>query len=214
MLLKKNHYIYIINNLKKNKHMKQLTIILTSILIFLVIGCKKNPSCSDGVQNGTETGIDCGGNCSPCTTTSATTPTNGTDLVEVKYYWYVSLTPDFCTNSDLGVCGVDLGVSRPSDGGGDFDIIVRDTVWKDGVLQPTFIPTTGDGYYVRDTTFTIDPNDLSYQVDEMSYHICEYTGSSSSGGSMIDKHWLSEYTKYEVTGTNKRTYRDTVEITY
>ncbi len=30
-------------------------------------GCgASQPSCSDGIQNGTETGVDCGGNCSPC----------------------------------------------------------------------------------------------------------------------------------------------------
>ncbi len=31
-------------------------------------GCAQIFSCSDGVKNGTETGIDCGGSCPPCTT--------------------------------------------------------------------------------------------------------------------------------------------------
>jgi hypothetical protein len=31
--------------------------------------CPTNPTCEDGVQNGDETGIDCGGSCSPCPTT-------------------------------------------------------------------------------------------------------------------------------------------------
>lgn len=30
--------------------------------------CTTNPTCSDGIQNGTETGVDCGGNCPPCST--------------------------------------------------------------------------------------------------------------------------------------------------
>ena len=42
---------------------------MVSLLIFLV-ACSNNsyaPSlCNDGVQNGDETGIDCGGSCEPC----------------------------------------------------------------------------------------------------------------------------------------------------
>ncbi len=30
--------------------------------------CPTTPTCNDGIQNGTETGVDCGGNCSPCPT--------------------------------------------------------------------------------------------------------------------------------------------------
>ena len=41
-------------------------LILASILI---VACDKdddNPTCSDGIMNGTETGVDCGGSCEPC----------------------------------------------------------------------------------------------------------------------------------------------------
>jgi len=34
------------------------------------------PTCSDGIQNGNETGVDCGGSCAPCQTTGCSTPTN------------------------------------------------------------------------------------------------------------------------------------------
>ena len=37
---------------------------------FLFVSCLDNDTdvatCSDGIQNGTETGIDCGGDCQPC----------------------------------------------------------------------------------------------------------------------------------------------------
>jgi len=36
-------------------------------------GAVATPTCSDGIQNGTETGIDCGGSCSPCTVTPTCT---------------------------------------------------------------------------------------------------------------------------------------------
>lgn len=53
--------------------MKQLSLIsLTTVCILFFAGCKKNTeepsSCTDGIQNGTETGVDCGGSCSPCVT--------------------------------------------------------------------------------------------------------------------------------------------------
>ncbi|WP_299383199.1 GEVED domain-containing protein [uncultured Lacinutrix sp.] len=31
-------------------------------------GAVAQPTCTDGIQNGTETGVDCGGSCTPCTT--------------------------------------------------------------------------------------------------------------------------------------------------
>ena len=67
--------------------MKRITIILSSLLILFVIGCQKDPTCSDGVQNGDETGVDCGGTLCPVCSTGGgnTTPTctdgimNGTE---------------------------------------------------------------------------------------------------------------------------------------
>ena len=43
--------------------------------------CVVTPTCIDGVQNGIETGIDCGGSCSPCATTPTCTDgiQNGTE---------------------------------------------------------------------------------------------------------------------------------------
>jgi len=49
--------------MKTIKLVARLTLIL---IISVFVSCKEeeaNPSCFDGVQNGTETGIDCGGNC-------------------------------------------------------------------------------------------------------------------------------------------------------
>jgi hypothetical protein len=34
--------------------------------------CAACPTCSDGIKNGSETGIDCGGSCAPCVTSSCT----------------------------------------------------------------------------------------------------------------------------------------------
>ena len=54
---------------------KQLAKWMTAAVLLLVManvfnGCKKDeddpPTCVDGIKNGTETGIDCGGSCTPC----------------------------------------------------------------------------------------------------------------------------------------------------
>ena len=37
--------------------------------IAMITSCGDDESCSDGIQNGNETGIDCGGDCNPCETT-------------------------------------------------------------------------------------------------------------------------------------------------
>lgn len=49
--------------------MKSKITLLSAIFFIAVIGCKKE-TCSDGIQNQAETGVDCGGSCSPCPTCS------------------------------------------------------------------------------------------------------------------------------------------------
>ncbi|WP_231389300.1 MULTISPECIES: GEVED domain-containing protein [unclassified Aquimarina] len=39
--------------------------------------CGGTPTCTDGVQNGDETGVDCGGSCEPCSTTVTYCASNG-----------------------------------------------------------------------------------------------------------------------------------------
>ncbi|MBL0024908.1 MAG: T9SS type A sorting domain-containing protein [Saprospiraceae bacterium] len=46
------------------------TIYTTSKTINFCLGPGVEPTCSDGIKNGTETGVDCGGSCSPCPTCS------------------------------------------------------------------------------------------------------------------------------------------------
>ncbi|MDZ7612446.1 MAG: hypothetical protein U5K51_01005 [Flavobacteriaceae bacterium] len=54
--------------------MKKLILIFLGILAFTFTSCGDDdpdpivitPTCNDGIQNGNETGIDCGGTCAPC----------------------------------------------------------------------------------------------------------------------------------------------------
>lgn len=51
------------------KNLKLLLTVATSLLILSTTSCSKDetPSCSNGKQDGAETGIDCGGECTVCT---------------------------------------------------------------------------------------------------------------------------------------------------
>lgn len=52
--------------------MKKIILSLAAIVAISLTSCSsdddgsKQPSCTDGIQNGSETGIDCGGSCTPC----------------------------------------------------------------------------------------------------------------------------------------------------
>ena len=55
--------------------MKKSILIVLGILTLSLTSCGSDspdpivvlPTCNDGIQNGDETGIDCGGSCGPCT---------------------------------------------------------------------------------------------------------------------------------------------------
>ncbi|HUH47124.1 MAG TPA: hypothetical protein VLZ54_08240, partial [Arenibacter sp.] len=53
----------------------KLTMLFIATFAVLIVGCSKDdngpdptvdPTCTDGIKNGDETGIDCGGSCTPC----------------------------------------------------------------------------------------------------------------------------------------------------
>ena len=56
-----------------NRFLKQIIIALVCLLILVIVGVgiylitkPRLPTCDDGIQNQKETGVDCGGPCSPC----------------------------------------------------------------------------------------------------------------------------------------------------
>lgn len=46
--------------------------------------CQTEPTCNDGVQNGDETGVDCGGSCVPCNEPSECTAPTGSSVEELS----------------------------------------------------------------------------------------------------------------------------------
>ncbi|MDY8138065.1 GEVED domain-containing protein [Aquimarina sp. 2201CG5-10] len=68
--------------------------------------CTTDPTCNDGIQNGDETGVDCGGSCSPCQTDVTYCPATGND------------GPEGVTN--VTFAGINNSSSRNSTGYDDF----------------------------------------------------------------------------------------------
>jgi endoglucanase len=65
-------------------------------------------TCSNGIQDGSETGVDCGGSCSPCIVTptvAAPTPPNRA-AADVKSIYSDAYSPIAIDNLDAGWCGV------------------------------------------------------------------------------------------------------------
>lgn len=76
----------------KTKHIRLLFLGILSSLMF---SC--NPTdCTNGVQDGNETGIDCGGNCPPCTTSPNGNSSQNND------YWMFEITINGITQEAEG----------------------------------------------------------------------------------------------------------------
>jgi hypothetical protein len=80
--------------------MKKILVISIGIVISLFITCEKNgttPTCTDGIQNGNETGIDCGGDCDPCfecTTNNCILLSGGTSSDDVGIKEWILVGPE------------------------------------------------------------------------------------------------------------------------
>jgi len=61
--------------------------------------CDAAPTCTDGIQNGDEEGVDCGGSCDPCSTMSTTLEGSITEDMELDPTVEYSLTGTFSVES-------------------------------------------------------------------------------------------------------------------
>jgi hypothetical protein len=98
------------------------------------------PTCDDGVQNGDETGVDCGGSCAPCVTCDDGIQNGDETGIDCG-----GSCPDACATCDDGIqngdeTGIDCGGScAPCGGGGCSYVTIDDNnfdsgwgIWNDG----------------------------------------------------------------------------------
>jgi len=95
-------------------------------------------TCTNGVQDGTETGIDCGGTCPPCVTpptvNSPTPPVRvAADVVSIYSDAYTSISP---INLDTGWCGPNA-IQATTAGGASNNVLAYKSNNCQGITFPT-----------------------------------------------------------------------------
>mgnify|MGYP006253024745 CR=1 FL=1 len=93
------------------------------------------PTCDDGIQNGSETGVDCGGSCDPC-------PCNGTNVaVSITLDQYGSETTWAITDAN----GATVASGGPYSNGTDGTVVSASACLADGCYDFTINDEYGDG---------------------------------------------------------------------
>ncbi len=163
-----------VNNLIRNNWTQQTNAplwIKNANNLFDLIGYTTNDgtppanTCNDGIQNGTETGIDCGGDCTPCATPPTSSCTDGIQNGnETGIDCGGSCTPcanDIGDNPDTGITSCDVfGISYIDDN--TARVFHKDQGFRSQIFMCVndncYAPTLANGYYYFDfnstTTFT------------------------------------------------------------
>ncbi|MDH7913648.1 M43 family zinc metalloprotease [Winogradskyella sp. SYSU M77433] len=143
------------------------------------------PSCSDGIQNGDETGVDCGGSCAPCQVACTENPVN----ISITLDNYPEETAWTVTNSggQTVASGGTYG-SQP-----DGSTITEDLCLPDGCYTFTITDAYGDG--------------ICCSYGNGSYSVTDASGVVASGGSFGS----SESTEFCLGSTPEPTCSDGIQ---
>ncbi len=145
-------------------------------------GGGSTPTCSDGIQNGTETGIDCGGSCAPCQTACSDNEVN----VSITFDNYPEETSWSLTNAG----GSTVASGSYSTSNADGSTVTEDLCLPDGCYTFTINDAYGDG--------------ICCSYGNGSYSVTGSTGSLASGGSFSS----SEATEFCLGGNPAPTCSD------
>jgi Pregnancy-associated plasma protein-A/Secretion system C-terminal sorting domain len=149
-------------------------------------GGGSTPTCSDGVQNGNETGVDCGGpDCAPCQTACNDNQVN----VSITFDNYPEETAWTLTNSNnQTVSSGSYSAANP-----DGSSVSEDLCLPDGCYTFTITDSYGDG--------------ICCSYGNGSYSVTDSTGTLASGGSFTS----SESTQICVGGSTAPTCTDGIQ---
>lgn len=148
-------------------------------------GGGSTPTCSDGIQNGDETGVDCGGSCAPCQTACTENEVN----VSITLDNYPEETSWVITNdSGQTVASGGTYASQP-----DGSTVSEDLCLPDGCYTFTINDSYGDG--------------ICCSYGNGSYAVTGASGTLASGGSFT----FSESTQFCLGSAPEPTCNDGVQ---
>lgn len=147
---------------------KQIVAILVYLVIFSIVGFgiysifKKDPTCSDGKKNQSETGIDCGGQCAPC---PEIIEVRDIEVVDTEYVSYAN-----------GKYDVLVRLKNPNDFyGADFfryTIVLYDNsgreIWSDAD-NSYILPFDEKNIIHQNVVINTPPEDIRFTVESINW---------------------------------------------
>lgn len=145
------------------------------------------PTCSDGIQNGNETGIDCGGSCSPCSDPVATvvaTDNSASEAGLTTGYFTVSL--DAVNNSGSSI-NINYNITGTATSGSDFTALSGTASITNGSQVTTVTVTPLDDSLVEgaETVVLTIASGTGYQIGSPNNDTITITSDDSSGSSIL-----------------------------
>lgn len=123
--------------------------------------CAPCPTCTDGIQNGNETGVDCGGDCPPCEVgVHGSWWSKGADVAPllVNFFDIDSIYAEFRTNQTYEVVTYSGGVASTLTGVFTQSDSGVNGIWDIVVIQNTPAALTSTGI------FKVDGDNMQYEV--------------------------------------------------
>ena len=151
-----------------------------------------SPSCSDGIQNGDETGVDCGGSCSPCSDPSATivaTDNTATEAGLTIGFYTITLSE---TNSTGSAITINYNVTGTATSGSDYVALSGTASIADGTSSITVNVTPLEDLIVEgsETVIATLTSGTGYVVGSPNSATVTIT-SNDSGGSGGNPDWFA-----------------------
>lgn len=159
------------------------------VLAFVVTSCNKDDStdpeltetCSDGIQNQNETGIDCGGDCDPCATCSDGIQNQNETGIDCggECDPCPTAAPDYFFTCKIGISNFNGNYTGPNTGfssdiASDLKLI---TSWA-GIASPKLITIDFNVPFTVGTTYSWTDELFAQNPDEATFDYSSFDGST------------------------------------
>lgn len=139
-------------------------------------GTVATPTCSDGIQNGTETGVDCGGSCQPCVVgnsppTDIVFDTTGNHLVTFNEGTVNPKATISAVDVDAGETFTYQVVSRASNDDSSFFSIVNGDELQLNLTPDFETPQDANANNYYSTNVTVTDSESNTHTEDMTFYI-------------------------------------------